>query len=192
MKTLTPPISLDSRLLHLYRPLVRNLVLIVASTIVLTAAALIYFDERMVNTLTAKLTASSADSVRQQLDDLRNTAEEALGTAIGQLSRTELGDRARRDELFGLLQPYFGSYPFLDSINFADESGNEYAILRQGEERHTRFVEAAAPRVAHWSRRVDGQVVEEWTREQAVPPAERPWFIGALKRKPGEHYWTRP
>ena len=192
MKTLTPPISLDSRLLHLYRPLVRNLVLIVAATVVLTAAALIYFDERMVNTLTQRLTASSADSVRQQLDGLKNTAEETLGTAIGQLSRTELGDRSRRDEIFGLLHPYFASYPFLDSINFADESGNEYAILRQGEERHTRFVEAAAPTLAHWSRRVEGRVVEEWTREQAVPPAERPWFIGAMKRQPGEDYWTRP
>jgi hypothetical protein len=192
MKTLTPPISLDSRLLHLYRPLVRKLVLIVGATIVLTAAALIYFDERMVNSLTERLTASNAHAVRQQLDDLRSTAEEGLGVALGQLSRTELGERSRRDELFGLLEPYFGSYPFLDSINFADEVGNEYAILRQGEERHTRFVEAAAPRVAHWSRRVDGQVVEEWTRDQTVPPAERPWYVGAMQRAPGQDYWTRP
>jgi serine/threonine protein kinase len=192
MKTLTTPISLDSRLLHLYRPLVRNLVLIVGATIVLAAAALIYFDERMVNSLTERLTASNAHSVRQQLDDLRTTAEEGLGIALGQLSRTPLGDRSRRDELFGLLQPYFGSYPYLDSINFADDAGNEYAVLRQGEERHTRLVEAAAPRIAHWSRRVNGQVVEEWTREQAVPPAERPWYRGAVQRAPGQDYWTRP
>jgi len=192
MKTLTPPISLDSRLLHLYRPLVRNLVLIIGTTILLSAVTLIYFDERMVNSLTERLTASNAAAVEQQLDDLRQTAEEALGIAIGQLSRTRLGDRSRRDELFGLLQPYFDSYPFLDSINFADASGNEYAILRQGEEWQTRFVEAAAPRVAHWSRRVDGRVVEEWTREQTVPPAERPWFKGALQRVPGQVYWTKP
>ncbi len=192
MKTLTTPISLDSRLLHLYRPLARNLGLILGTTIVLITATLIYFDARMVNSLTERLTASAAYRVQQRLDDLRSTAEEALGTAIGQLSRTELGDRSRRDELFGLLQPYFGSYPILDSINVADDSGNEYAILRQGDERHTRYVEAAAPRVAHWSRRVDGQVVEEWTREQTVPPAERPWFVGARQREPGEDYWTRP
>jgi tRNA A-37 threonylcarbamoyl transferase component Bud32 len=192
MKTLTPPISVDSRLLHLYRPLVRNLVLIVGATIVLTAGALIYFDERMVNSLTSRLTASNAESVRQQLDEVSTTAEEALGIALGQLSRVELGDPSRRDELFGLLQPYFGSYPFLDSINFADELGNEYAILRQGQEWHTRFVEADAPRLAHWRRRVDGRVVEEWTREQTVPPAERPWFKGALQRAPGKEYWTQP
>ena len=192
MKTLTPPISVDSRLLHLYRPLVRNLVLIVGATIVLTAGALIYFDERLVNSLTARLTASNTESVRRQLDELKTTAEEALGIALGQLSRAELGDPSRRDELFGLLQPYFGSYPFLDSINFADESGNEYAILRQGEEWHTRFVEAAAPRVARWRRRADGRVVEEWVRDQAVPPMERPWFKGALQRRPGEEYWTQP
>jgi len=192
MKTLTPPISLDSRLLHLYRPLVRNLALIIGATIVLAATALIYFDERMVNSLTGRLTASSSAAVRQQLDDLRNTAEEALGIAVGQLARTRLGDRAGRDELFGLLQPYFDSYPFLDSINFADAAGNEYAILRQGAEWQTRFVEAAAPRVAHWIRRIDGQVVEEWTREQTVPPAERPWFRGAMQRAAGEEYWTRP
>ncbi len=192
MKTLTPPISIDSRLLHLYRPLVRNLALIIGVTILLATTALVYFDERMVNSLTDRLTEASAESVRQELDGLRTTAEEGLGIALGQLSRTELGDRSRRDELYGLLQPYFRSYPYLDSINFADESGNEYAILHQGDEWRTRFVEAAAPRAANWSRRVDGQVVEEWTREQTVPPAERPWYKGALQRAPGEDYWTRP
>jgi tRNA A-37 threonylcarbamoyl transferase component Bud32 len=192
MKTLTPPISLDSRLLHLYRPLVRNLVLIIAGTLLLVTTALIYFDERMVNSLTERLTGAGAETVRQQLDDIRITGEEALGTAVGQLSRIELGDRSRREELFFLLQPYFGSYPILDSINFADAAGNEYAILRQGEERLTRFVVGTAPLTANWSRRVDGRVVEEWTREQTVPPADRPWFKGALQREPGEDYWTRP
>ncbi len=192
MKTLTPPISMDSRLLHLYRPLVRNLALIIGITILLATTALVYFDERMVNSLTERLTEASAQAVRQELDGLRATAEEGSGsrsascparnsaTVPGATSSTACSSRtsgATRTSIPSTLRT---------------SRATSTPSSARGDEWLTRFVEASAPRAANWSRRVDGQVVEEWMREQTVPPAERPWYKGALQRAPGEDYWTRP
>lgn len=192
MKTLTTPISIDSRLLHLYRPMVRNLALIVASTIVLAAGALIYFDERMVNSLSERLIVRNAQTTTDKLEGLFETAREGLRIATGQLESLEIRDASVRDELYELLYPYFDTLPFLDSINLAGTDGTEYVMIRRGEEMLTRFVESSAPGTARWRRLDRGRVVEEWARGIDVLPSERPWYQGAFARAPREDYWTEP
>ena len=60
MRTLNKTLALDAQFAHLYRPLVRNLVLIISVVIVLCAGALLYFDHKLVRTLSEGLIEKSA------------------------------------------------------------------------------------------------------------------------------------
>ncbi|MGI9315764.1 MAG: protein kinase domain-containing protein [bacterium] len=192
MKSFTKSLTLDTQFSHLYRPLVRNLLIVVLLSIGLVAAVLLYFDKRQVDSLSRQLIEKSAQTTGQKLDRLFNGAATGLELAQRQIESLKLSGDDWQIPLFAALEPFLAQFDFLDSINLADESGSEYVLIKQEEEILTRHVDANTPSVAHWQRRNGRQIVEQWTRQINVSPKERPWYQGALGRGPGEHYWTDP
>ncbi len=192
MSTLSKTLTLGSRFVHLYRPLVRNLIIIVAGTIVLAGGALIYFDGRLVDSLSGRLIDKSAQTTTEKLKRLFDASRSSLRIAQRQVASLDIADAGQRVQLFAVLAPFLEGLDFLDSINLADAAGNEYVLIKQPREILTRHVNASEGGIAHWARWVDGKTVEQWTRKHATSPLTRPWYQGATRRAPGEHYWTAP
>ena len=126
MKTLAQTLKPDVQFAHLYRPLVRNLVLIVAATVLLTAATLVYFDGRLVDSLSEQLIEKSTLTTNEKLQRLFDTARNGLLIARHQIESTDIGDEESKARLFATLTPFLADTDLLDSINLADSSGNEY------------------------------------------------------------------
>lgn len=191
MKTSTGTLTMGARFAHLYRPLIRNLVLIIGVTVVVAGGSLVYFDERLVHSLSSRLIDQSTHATELRLRKLFNAAGDGLRIARDQMTDTDLAAGPDRDMLFKRLTPFLRGYGVLDSINVADERGYEFVVIKKEGEYLVRQVDAGSA-AALWQRRVDGQVIEEWTRQQTTPPTERPWFQGAMGGEPGVVHWTRP
>jgi len=192
MKSFAKTLTLDTQFAHLYRPLVRKLVLIVAATLLLGGGTLFYFDQHLVDSLSKRLIEKSALATGEKLHRLFDTASRGLRIAQRQIGSMAIGESEARTTLANALEPFVAELDFLDSINLADSFGNEYVLIKQPGEILTRQVDANHPGVANWLRRVDGRVVEEWTRRIDVSPKDRPWYQGALEREPRSHFWTAP
>lgn len=191
MKTATSTLTIGTRFAHLYRPLVRKLFIIVAGTAVLVGGALIYFDERLVESLSSRLIEKSTHATDNRLRRLFESASNGLRIARDQIGEPNLADQAQRTALFERLTPLLRGYQVLDSINLADSRGNEFVLIKQDGEYLVRQVTAGTGE-ALWQRWRDDAVAEEWTRQQVTPPTERPWFQGATKNEPGSLFWTKP
>ena len=89
MNTLTKTLTLDSQFLHLYRPLVRNLLIIIISTVVLAAAALLYFDHRLVGSLSEGLIEKSTLTTKEKILRLFDVANRELKVAQHQIESLE-------------------------------------------------------------------------------------------------------
>ena len=192
MNTLTKTLTLDSQFLHLYRPLVRNLLIIIISTVVLAAAALLYFDHRLVGSLSEGLIEKSTLTTKEKILRLFDVANRELKVAQHQIESLEIGGAPRQTPLYDVLAPFLTGLEVLDSINLADTAGNEYVLIKQPGEVLTRHIDAADADTAHWQRHVGGKVVEAWTRRNGMPAKERPWYQGAIALDPGAHFWTAP
>ena len=192
MNTLSKTLSIDSRFLHLYRPLVRRLALVFVVTFVLVLAALLFFDERLVKRTSAALISNVADGVEHNLQEVFGSNSELLMVAMEQVENIALSQEIPDDAFFQRLAPFLRSYPMLDSINLADATGNEYALIRDDEGFQSRRIDASAPDTARWQRLRDGRSIETWERNTDVSPVERPWFTGAMQHEPGSRYWTEP
>ena len=192
MKTFTKTLTLDTEFAHLYRPLVRNLVLVIVATFVLAAAALLYFDHRLVHSLSERLIEKNTQTTGAKLHRLFDAAKRGLLIAQQQVRPLAIAGSDSQAPLFAALAPFLTELDFLDSINLADAAGNEFVLIKKADGILTRHVEASAPEAAHWRRYVDGRVIEEWTRRIDVSPLDRPWYQGAMKREPGTHFWTDP
>lgn len=190
--SLTGTLTLDTRFAHLYRPLVRNLILLVVVTISLSAGALIYFDRDLVNGLSVNLIEKSAENAIEKLEDVFEVAGSGLRIAQPQVQLLEIGSPEQEAALFSTLEPFLAEMALLDSINVADESGSEFAMIKQPGELLTRHILADDPKVAHWRRRVGGKIVEQWQRQTDVSPKDRPWYQGARSREAGAQFWTAP
>jgi tRNA A-37 threonylcarbamoyl transferase component Bud32 len=191
MKTETSTLTMGTRFAHLYQPLIRKLFLIILATAVLAGGALVYFDERLVHSLSSRLIDKSTEATDLRLRRLFESAGKGLHTARDQIGTADLAVDAQREALLELLTPFLLNHEILDSINLADDRGNELVVIRKDGEFLVRQV-AADTSEAVWQRRVDDKVVEEWTRQQTVPPSARPWFQGAMSSGPGDNFWTRP
>ncbi len=192
MKTPSKTLSIDSRFLHLYRPLVRRLAAVFVVTSVLVLAALLFFDERLVKRTSAALISNVADGVEHNLQEVFGSKSELLMIAMEQVENIPLSVETPDDELFQRLAPFLRSYPMLDSINVADTAGNEYALIRDDKGFQSRRIDASAPGTARWQQLRDGQPVETWERSTDTSPVERPWFKGAIQHEPGSRFWTEP
>ena len=192
MNTSTKTLTLGSRFGQLYRPLIRNLALLVLGTVAIAGATLIYFDERLVESLSGRLMEKSTHTTEQKLKRLFDSASDGLRVALRQIDRLDLTDETDRKALYGVLAPFLEGYDFLDSINLADDRGNEFVIIKQTEGTLVRHADVDEPGMAHWQRYVDGTVVEEWRRQHDRSPLERPWYQGAAQAQPGAMFWTSP
>ncbi len=179
--------SFDSGFLHLYMPLVRRLVVIAIVTGVLALVALLFFDNRLVSRMSTTVIENSSATVTQKLKRLFDQSRDSLMVATRQIAGRPLDDNLRP-----LLIGFLNAYPFLDSINVADSDDNEYVVIHDEDGYLVRRLDAAEPGIANWSRWRDGELVEEWQRQSAAPPSQRPWFIGALQYEPGARHWTEP
>ncbi len=192
LDSLTGTLTLDTRFSHLYRPLLRNLTIIVVLTIVAAAAALMYFDERLVRSLSEDLIEMNAQGTREQLVRVFQVADRALRIAQPQIEHIDIGSSESSAELFNLLEPFLTGIHLLDSINVADSSGSEFVLIKKSKGILTRQIDGNTPGVARWRRFVGGEVVESWERQTEVSPLDRPWYQGALERESGGHFWTDP
>ncbi len=190
MKTFTQTLTLDTQFAHLYRPLVRNLVLIISATVILAAGVLLYFDHRLVNSLSERLIEKNTMATEQQLYRLFNTAAGGLSIAHRQIGSLTIGDAGSQDRLLATLSPFLSEFEFLDSINLADSAGNEFVLIKKPGEILTRNIDASEPHTAIWRRYQDGNVIEEWQRQTDISPLQRPWYQGAVALEAGEQFWT--
>ncbi len=192
MKTTNTTLTLGSRFGHMYRPLIRNLLVIVFATVALAGGTLIYFDEQIVDSLSGRLIEKSTQITREKLRRPFDIANGALHVALEQVADFDLSEADDRESLYRSLAPFLDAHDFLDSINLADDLGNEFVVIKQRGETLVRQVSVDDSGTARWQRHVDGEVVEQWTRQFDVPPRERPWYQGALQAQPGVHFWTAP
>ena len=192
MKTLNKTLSIDSRLLQLYRPLLRRLLIVVVVTAVLAQAALLYFDERLVRKLSSGLIESVASSIDDNLTRRLGVNNNLLVIALEEVGDSTLGPQSSDSDLYSILVPFLDAYPMLDSMNLADTAGNEFVIIRDGDSYLTRGIDATTPDVARWSRLQDDEVIESWERSTDVSPTDRLWFTGAMQHEPRSRHWTNP
>ena len=191
MKTLTRTMTFDSRFLHLYRPLVKKLAVVFVVTLLAAQAALVYFDERLVDKMSSTIIDGAGRATASQLGRLFDMSRNALMVAQGEIADVDLEDEGD-DAWMARLRPVLETYAFLDSVNVADTAGNEFVLIRGDDALMTRRMRAAEPGVADWRRWRDGVMLEEWRRETEVSPTQRPWFVGAMGHEPGARYWTEP
>ncbi len=192
MKTLTKTLSIDSRFLHLYRPLVRRLVIVLIVTAILALAALLFFDERLVTRMSSSLIDRTSQTIEENLKRRLSANNELIGVAKHQVDAVPLAAETEDALLYAQLAPFVDAYRILDSINLADTDGNEFALLRDEDGFLTRRIFADTAATARWKRWRDGRVVESWERNSDASPTERPWFIGAMQHEAGARYWTEP
>jgi tRNA A-37 threonylcarbamoyl transferase component Bud32 len=192
MKTLTKTLSIDSRFLHLYRPLVRRLVVVLIVTALLALAALLFFDERLVTRMSSSLIGKTSQSIEENLKRRLGTNKQLVGVALDQVDDLALTAETKDETLFERLAPFVGTYPMLDSINFADAAGNEFVVIRDEDGFLTRRIDAETPGTTRWRRWREERLVETWERDTEASPMERPWFVGAMHREPGTLHWTEP
>ncbi|MEJ2274042.1 MAG: serine/threonine protein kinase [Woeseiaceae bacterium] len=191
MDTRTKTLTFDTRFLHLYKPLLRKLLIVLIVTFLLIQAALLYFDERLVQSMSATLIDDAADATEQHLAQIVDATNKALQIALGDVDGIPFATAAD-DEFIAALAPFINTYALLDSINVADMAGNEFVIIEDEDGFVTRRIHATAPTVAQWRRVRNGEVVETWERQTDVSPTERPWFKGAMSMEPGTVFTTRP
>ncbi len=192
MKTLSKSLSVDSRFLHLYRPLVRRLLLAFLVTAAFALAALLYFDERLVKRSSSGFISNATASVDENLLRRLSTNNQLIMIAIGQIDGIPFEGEASAGEFFAKLSPFLRSYPMINSINVADTAGNEFVVIRDADGYLTRAIDAGNPDVANWQRIRDGQTIESWQRASPTPPTERPWFKGAMQHDVRGRFWTDP
>lgn len=192
MKTQTKSPSVDSRMLHLYKPLVRRLAIVFIATAVIAQAALLFFDERLVRRLSTELIGSVAGSVGAQLQRLISVQGNMLLIALDEVDRVALDAEGSDAELYAKVIPFLKTYPILDSVNIADNEGNEFVVIRDDDGFLTRRIAGANLDIAQWQRVRNDEIVEAWERSTDVRPMERPWFIGALQHEPRSRFWTKP
>ncbi len=193
MKSLTRTLTFDTRFAHLYRPLVKRLLLVLLGTLVLAAIALVVFDERLVTRMSGMVIQNSSATTAQRLKRMFDTSGNALTIAYQQVGDLSLGPAESEEAWRRRLQPYLEAYGFLDSINVADQRGNEFAILDTDEGMLTRRIDAAQdPDTAIWKRWRGDRLEEQWERESKEPPFERPWFVESKSREAGGRHWTEP
>ena len=187
MKTTLGSLSVDKQFTGGYRRLLRNLGLMILFVVVLAASTVVYFDERVVEDLSAKLIASTTATVSRQIDAFFESAETNLLIAIEQLQRVEGKDDELLEQLFLRLSPFLNQYRNANGIQISKVgTGKEYMMLIPTPE-ETRFLVrrhdpeqwgAGRARFEHWQ---DGEMLEAWFRNSQYDVTTRPWYQAAIE-----------
>ena len=175
------------------RSLLRNLVLLTLLIIGLGMSIMLYFDARIVDTLSRKLIDKSSFATEQQLSHFFRPLEKSLLMTSRRLHSLDAGERDIEEILVRRLSPFMDQYPQVTGFTMSDlEGNNHFRLTRDNGEYLTRLVEEGDNRNAQWKRWKKGKLIESWTRHTDFDPIHRPWFTGALESAPGVVHWTEP
>jgi hypothetical protein len=161
------------------RRLLRNLGLLGLALIALVTAAVVYFDERLVDNLSVHLIDQSRTATRQELQSFFSPMEHSLKVAARQVELEDLHSREVADRLFARLSPFVLEYDRVDGLSIADMAGDAYVLFESGDgsgellERVTSGESEKAGQ-ARWRRWRGGELVETWERVTDYKPSERP------------------
>jgi hypothetical protein len=198
MKSRSTGVDFNAGVETLNRRLMRNLGLLVLSLAALSTGVVVYFDQRLLATLSVNLIRQSLASAQQEMANFFEPVDGSLRVAIGQLGKVDLADDDVVDRLFQGIHPFVREYDRVEGLLVADMKGYEYFLMESGEvgsgELRERFIsgEKGKEGVAHWRRWSDGEVVERWQRQTDYRSESRPWFQGAVNAELNQVHWTQP
>ena len=181
MKTLSATLGFGTDVEVLHRRLLHKLGLLALGLVGLVMAAVLYFDEKLVRTLSVGLIEQSTGAVEQELSHFFEPVRRSLKVAVRQIQLEDLDSEAALDNLFLSLSPFVLEYDRVDGLSLANTKGDAYVLFESGArpgellERVTRGSPDASGQ-ARWRRWRDGEFVEEWNRVTDYSPFERPWF----------------
>ncbi len=162
----------------------------------LILGVMIFATRTAVQTLSGSLTAATISQAEERLARFFEPVEHELSVLS---QRGEQGglDVLAADALAASFAPVIREYPQVSSMLLADESGNEFMLLRSQDgwlSRETRSGEwEGRSRLTSWTDDEESQRTSEW-EDLEYDPTSRPWFRGAVQSADrGEpNHWTEP
>ena len=199
MKTLRSSTSLDKKLTGQYRRLFRNLGLLMLVIVALTAAVVVYFDQKKVEDLSRKLISSTAASVVEQLSSFFENEDSNLRIAVAQLQMIREQDDQLMENLFFRLCPFLNQDQNASGILLTalDADNHYFGILKTNPEESeflvrissTQEISSGKARLERWK---DDKMLESWYRKDDFEPSTRPWYQNTLKAEENEIVATDP
>ncbi len=164
----------------------KSLVLNISSLMLLLGGSIFivmfYGTQRQVSTLSTQLVQRTLLQTHSELERYLRPVTRSLGVAY-HWSTTGVFDLHDAREMRHLLQPVLTEFPQMSSFMIANDSGEEYMLLRTDD--HWRERET---RINDWQ---DKSRIRAWGKDQApqtdwetlnYDPRSRPWFVGAVER----------
>ena len=198
MTSSTTGVELNAGVETLNRRLMRNLALLVLLFVGLVIGVVLYFDKRLVDTLSVDLIDQNLAAAEQELANFFEPLGGSLRVAIGQLGLLDLSEDQVLDKLFMGMSPFVLEYDRVAGLLVADMKGYEYFLMESGEEGSgelsERFIsgEPGKDGLAQWRRWSGDEVAEQWQRQTDYRSKERPWFKGAVNSELNQVHWTKP
>ncbi len=175
------------------RSLIRNLVLLTLLTAAAIATVFLYGAYQAVAELSEQAIASSTDRTETELNRFFEPIRTNLVVTMdwGRQNQLDLNDS---QALNRRMIPILEHHPQISSMLFANSHGQDYLLLRQGDDWVNRLVDRQANGNLTYWRRWDrnGTLLELWTKELPYDPRERPWYIGAMGSPANTIFWTAP
>jgi len=186
-------LSLAGQLGREHRGLPRRLVLIGATTLALCILVLVYFDQRLVSTLSRQLIDKSTLVINSQLDGYFAPVNRGLQISQEHLARAKLFTGATEGDFFHTVEPFLRQYSHVSAAVTANGEGSSHFIIRDGEGYLTRDMDVRVdPGLGRWRRWQDGKVVESWDRQVDFDPKTRPWYQNVAEAPPGTVACSEP
>ena len=174
--------------------LLRNMVLLVFLTCGAIGLAGYMAGSRTVASYSKRLMDRTIDRTEAELNRLFDPVEDAL-LLTRDWAWTELLD-VRDPAIFNrLFMPLLDHNPQISAMIIANTSGEEWALLRDGETWLNIITKADSwGKRNHTMRWRDSEtLIEEWWEEVDYDPRQRPWFRGAMSLDDANHiHWTEP
>lgn len=142
------------------------------------------------NHLSQLLIGTAADGLEAELEGL---LQPVRGSLLGAADWAEAGRLDTDDPatLTSFFLPLIDGYPVISSVIRADTLGNEYMLLRQGEDGWRVRMSSPGQPASFQSLDASGNVVKTWTETIDYDPRTRPWFEAATTTR-GTVVWTDP
>ncbi|MCR9159899.1 MAG: protein kinase domain-containing protein [Nannocystaceae bacterium] len=142
------------------------------------------------NHLSKLLIGTAADGLEAELEGL---LQPVRGSLLGAADWAEAG-RLDTDDPLALTSfflPLIDGYPVISSVLRADTLGNEYMLLRQGDDGWRVRVSSPGLPAVFQTLDASGKVLETWTETIDYDPRTRPWFEAATTTR-DTIVWTEP
>ncbi len=142
------------------------------------------------NHLSKLLIGTAADGLEAELEGL---LQPVRGSLLGAADWAEAGRLDTDDpaKLTSFFLPLIDGYPVISSVIRADTLGNEYMLLREGEDGWRVRMSSPGQPASFQSLDSSGNVAKTWTETIDYDPRKRPWFSAATTTR-GTVVWTDP